>query len=345
MADQIDGYQNISITLLPEGLATITCGNCMQTVPAGGDATVNYVLRNNNNQEDWLFAELWSNNCTGSGAGSGCGSKDQDLFRGLVPANTDVPLSIIFQNVTGPINKSIRVGHFVGEVNYENLTLYEGYPTSDPLISITPDAVSFTGMPRSNTTYLRKTQSYGDFDTRFKINLANIDPAAPTVEGGYTSIAFTRNASSTTHEQMRYSTGHDGICLYAYCYTTDAGYPQYAIYILDCTKERIWGVNEHIVYDGWLFCDMAPGQPCPYPFPTTLWVHFYRVNNGTTYYADIYNNEADMIAGNTNYVKRLQFTPAVPDTAPFNYFLPLCPYGAGSSTMTITGSIANILFS
>jgi hypothetical protein len=107
MADVIDNYVSINITITAEGAATITCSNCTQTVVTGSNVTVNYTLTNSTSTSDTLFAQLWSiPGLTG-------GNMDQELYRAIVPANGSVALSVQFIGVTAPISKSIRVGHVV----------------------------------------------------------------------------------------------------------------------------------------------------------------------------------------------------------------------------------------
>jgi hypothetical protein len=108
MADVIDNYVNITISITAEGGATITCSNCTQTVVTGATVTVNYTLTNSTPTSDTLFAQLWNiPGLTG-------GNMDQELYRAVVPGNGSVALSVQFVGVTAPISKSIRVGHVVG---------------------------------------------------------------------------------------------------------------------------------------------------------------------------------------------------------------------------------------
>ena len=108
MADVIDNYVNIAISITAEGAATITCTNCTQTVLTGSTVTVNYTLTNSTATSDTLFAQLW--NTTGLTGGS----MDQELYRGTVAGNASVSLSVQFVGVVASISKSIRVGHVVG---------------------------------------------------------------------------------------------------------------------------------------------------------------------------------------------------------------------------------------
>lgn len=107
MVDVIDNYVSINITITAEGVATITCTNCTQTVVQNTTATVNYSVTCGSTG-DTLFGQLWD-----APGQTGGNMITPELFRETFAANQTKAKSLQIIMGTASFNGSIRVGHVV----------------------------------------------------------------------------------------------------------------------------------------------------------------------------------------------------------------------------------------
>lgn len=239
------------------------------------------------------------------------GTMENEFYRATMPAQTETPLQVIFYDVTTNISKSVRAGHWVGELLYENFSP-PNYSESDPLNYMSlpnNNTIQVTDMPRIADCYFQKATPIGsnNFILNFTITATSLqnNPVNDN-SGGALTMMFTNLIGTTDYQKS--VANNDGLTLSLREYTTSTGVISY-IFQLKRPGSTNWGYNGALLN-------------------TVYNITIARV--GTTVTITISSGGVQLWSASIN------------DTTVINYFVPMC--GRGDSwypTLTATGTTSN----